>query len=52
MYCGIGVCFDCVMTVEGQRTARACLTPVRDGLRVETKQGDGAWPALTGRDRA
>jgi predicted molibdopterin-dependent oxidoreductase YjgC len=48
MYCGIGVCFDCVMTMEGERTARACVTPVREGLRIETRQGDGAWPALTG----
>jgi D-hydroxyproline dehydrogenase subunit gamma len=33
MYCGIGLCFGCVVTVDGQRV-RACQTPVREGLRV------------------
>jgi hypothetical protein len=50
MYCGIGVCFDCVMTFDGQRADRACVTPVRDGLRVETRQGDGKWPTAAGED--
>ena len=38
MYCGIGLCFDCVATVDGQRSVRTCRTPVRDGMRVETAQ--------------
>jgi predicted molibdopterin-dependent oxidoreductase YjgC len=33
MYCGIGQCFECVLTVDGERV-RACMTPVRDGMRV------------------
>jgi predicted molibdopterin-dependent oxidoreductase YjgC len=41
MYCGIGVCFECVMTVDGQRSVRTCATPVRDGMRVSTPQGIG-----------
>jgi predicted molibdopterin-dependent oxidoreductase YjgC len=43
VYCGIGLCFDCVMTIDGRPNVRACRTPVRDGLRVETQDGDGAW---------
>jgi predicted molibdopterin-dependent oxidoreductase YjgC len=35
MYCGIGVCFECVLAVDG-RQVRACQTPVRDGMRVGT----------------
>jgi hypothetical protein len=31
------------MTVEGRHAVRTCLTPVRDGLRVETKNGNGRW---------
>jgi aerobic-type carbon monoxide dehydrogenase small subunit (CoxS/CutS family) len=27
-FCGIGVCFGCLVTVNGSRAARACLTPV------------------------
>jgi predicted molibdopterin-dependent oxidoreductase YjgC len=33
MYCGIGLCFECVTTVDGQ-SVRACQTPVRDGMRI------------------
>ena len=43
MYCGIGLCFDCVMTIDGRPNVRACRTPVRDGLRVEIQCGDGTW---------
>ena len=34
MYCGIGLCFDCVVPVDGVESVRACQTPVRDGMRV------------------
>ena len=33
MYCGIGLCFECVMQVDGRRV-RTCVTPVGDGMRV------------------
>ena len=42
-YCGMGVCQDCLMTVDGLPNVRACMTPVRDGLRVETQRGLGDW---------
>lgn len=43
MYCGIGVCFDCAMTVDGRPNIRTCQTPVRAGMRIESQQGDGKW---------
>jgi len=46
MYCGIGVCFECVMVVDGQLGTRTCLMPVRDGMRVETPQSNGKGPAV------
>jgi NADH dehydrogenase/NADH:ubiquinone oxidoreductase subunit G len=39
LYCGIGVCFDCVVTVDGTPGVRACLTPVSAGMVVETGSG-------------
>jgi predicted molibdopterin-dependent oxidoreductase YjgC len=33
MYCGIGLCFECVVTIDG-RSVRACQTPVRDGMCI------------------
>ena len=36
LFCGIGVCFDCLLTVDGRPNQRACLVPVRDGMRLES----------------
>lgn len=35
LHCGMGVCFECTVTVDG-RAVRACLTPVRAGMKVTT----------------
>ncbi|MET8989644.1 (2Fe-2S)-binding protein [Nonomuraea wenchangensis] len=34
LFCGIGVCFDCLITVNGVPDRRACLTPAADGLHL------------------
>ncbi|THV30817.1 (2Fe-2S)-binding protein [Glycomyces paridis] len=39
-FCGIGVCFDCVATVNGESDVRTCMRRARDGDAVET-QDDG-----------
>ena len=31
------------MIVDGQPNVRTCVTPVRDGMRVEFQDGRGAW---------
>ena len=36
LFCGIGVCFDCLIEVDGRPDQRACLTPVRSGMRLRT----------------
>ncbi len=36
LFCGMGVCFDCLVTVDGQPDVRACMTIVRPGMVVET----------------
>lgn len=40
-FCNMGVCFECVVTVDGEGGVRACTAPVRAGMRVETG-ADGA----------
>jgi D-hydroxyproline dehydrogenase subunit alpha len=37
--CGMGVCFDCLVTVNGTRGVRACLTDVADGDVITTERG-------------
>ena len=41
LFCGIGVCFDCLVTVNGEPNVRACLAPVAEGDDVRTQRGDG-----------
>jgi predicted molibdopterin-dependent oxidoreductase YjgC len=38
-YCMMGVCFDCLVTIDGIGSRQACLARVRDGMRIETQQG-------------
>ena len=43
LYCGIGVCFECVMTVDGNPGVRTCQTMVRAGMRIDSQAGTGTW---------
>ncbi|MGH2531999.1 MAG: (2Fe-2S)-binding protein [Thermomicrobiales bacterium] len=42
-YCMVGRCADCLMTVDGALNIRACIMPVRQGMRVKTQRGLGSW---------
>jgi predicted molibdopterin-dependent oxidoreductase YjgC len=39
VYCGIGLCFDCLVVVDGVPNTRACMTLVRDGMEVRRQEG-------------
>ena len=34
LFCGIGVCYDCLITVDGVPNQRACLVPAAEGLSL------------------
>ena len=34
--CGMGVCHECRVTIDGVPHRRACLVPVREGMDVRT----------------
>jgi sarcosine oxidase subunit alpha len=38
-YCLMGVCFDCLVTIDGVGSRQGCLVPVREGMAVETQLG-------------
>ena len=40
-YCGMGQCWDCALMIDGRPNQRSCMTPVADGMRVETQTGFG-----------
>ena len=35
VFCGMGVCYDCLVTVNNGSTQRACVTLVEEGMEVE-----------------
>ena len=37
-FCNIGVCYSCLMTINGVSGVRACQTHVADGLIIETRR--------------
>ncbi|MDR2671190.1 MAG: (2Fe-2S)-binding protein [Oscillospiraceae bacterium] len=41
VFCAIGRCTDCVMTVNGRPNVRTCVTPLEDGMAVATQYGAG-----------
>jgi hypothetical protein len=41
VYCGMGVCFDCLVVVDGVPNTRACVTWVREGMQVSRQEGFG-----------
>ncbi len=41
MYCGIGLCYECTMVINGVPNTRACQTLATPGCRVETQVGLG-----------
>ena len=46
MFCGMGLCHDCGLIVDGRSNVLACSTLVRDGMTVETQRGDATLPEL------
>jgi predicted molibdopterin-dependent oxidoreductase YjgC len=38
-YCMMGVCFDCLVTIDGVGNRQACLVKVQGGMRVERQLG-------------
>ncbi len=34
LYCGIGHCFSCLVTIDGARNQRACVTPAQPGMHI------------------
>ena len=36
--CGMGVCFECRVTIDGEQHCRSCQTVCRDGMDVRTDE--------------
>ena len=38
IFCGIGRCTDCIMTVDGVPNVRTCVTPIRAGMVITSNR--------------
>jgi predicted molibdopterin-dependent oxidoreductase YjgC len=47
LFCGIGVCYDCLLSVDGIANQRACLVPARNGMQLRTDATATSEPPLT-----
>lgn len=39
-FCQMGVCFECLVEIDGVADRQACLVPVQDGMTVITDGGE------------
>lgn len=39
IFCAIGRCTDCVMIVDGKPNIRTCVTPLAEGMNIQTQYG-------------
>ena len=44
IFCAIGRCTDCVMVVDGVPNVRTCVTPLKEGMKIQTQYGVSAEP--------
>lgn len=38
-YCMMGVCFDCLVTIDGVGNRQGCLVQVAEGMKIEIQKG-------------
>jgi D-hydroxyproline dehydrogenase subunit gamma len=38
-YCMMGVCFECLVEIDGVGNRQACLTPAAEGMQVRLQRG-------------
>ena len=39
VFCGMGVCFHCLVVVDDVPNTRACMTWVKEGMRIKSQRG-------------
>lgn len=40
-FCMMGVCYECLMVIDGKSNQRACATYVEEGMHINRQQGVG-----------
>lgn len=47
LFCNMGICFDCLVEIDGCPGSRACCTRVTEGMSVRSQRGNGVWEGDT-----
>lgn len=42
-YCMMGVCFECLVEIDGAANRQACLVEVREGMQIRSQEGARDW---------
>ncbi|MDR6858251.1 (2Fe-2S)-binding protein [Variovorax guangxiensis] len=45
-YCMMGVCFECLLEIDGVANRQACLVPVQPGMKIRSQEGARSWEAI------
>ena len=40
-FCLMGVCYECLMVIDGKANQRACTVQVKEGMSIERQKGTG-----------
>ncbi len=40
IFCGMGTCFECLVTIDGIPNQRACMIRIQPGMRIRTLPND------------
>ena len=40
VFCGMGICYECLVTVDGVPNLRACVTAVEPGMVIQTGRSE------------
>jgi len=43
-FCLMGVCYECLMIIDGKSSQRSCKVFVEEGMTIDTQQGSGRLP--------
>ena len=38
-FCMMGICFDCLVVIDGRPNQQSCMIPAHDGMQIERQQG-------------
>ena len=47
-YCMMGVCFECLLEIDGVANRQACLVTVQPGMKIRSQEGARADAAVVG----